>query len=501
MKFYELPPAIDAVLEETSVRPFARVCFMKADGTEVYVKDSDILSCVITSYKSSEGGIINAGKIILNNSKDLYSIEADNEYTTDLNVLIWYAFGNSENCYLRFNLFVDKNGFQVQETGFNEKTTTIKLVDLSVKMDNASLQKNWTDSEVAVHKVVCDKTQPEKSLVHIIAKRAGIEARDINCGELPFNIAYVVIENTAWKELCALARAYNACVECGKDQTLSFIESPYDLENEFSEDSGFFLNEKNITHYRFFNNNESYANNIRLKYTRYVETQRQELWTYSDAPVWYDENMNPYYPFTGDTREIIKDNDYQAIYTAKNGEGKSRNVVYAEEVTTAEDFLRDMVVDGENRFSLVQYDTTTYRDRAVIQLDRNDNLIGLYKASIYGKAIISETNFCVFVKDENEIAEHGQISKNVTSKYLSDDEFDGLPFYERRARDYLAESKKDTKGYYVTTFLPLIHARVDACMDMRLKENGNIKKVRIEQLTFRYKKDEAFSSEFFVKTV
>ena len=142
MKFYELPPAIDAVLEETSVRPFARVCFMKADGSEVYAKDSDILSCVITSYKSSEGGIINAGEIILNNSKDLYSIEADNEYTTDLNVLIWYAFGNSENCYLRFNLFVDKNGFQVQETGFNEKTTTIKLVELSVKMDNASLQKN-----------------------------------------------------------------------------------------------------------------------------------------------------------------------------------------------------------------------------------------------------------------------------------------------------------------------------------------------------------------------
>ena len=210
MKFYELPPAISSVIEDIGTRPFARVCFLKADGTEVYVKDSDILSCVITSYKSSEGGIINSGEIILNNTQGLYSIETDSEYTTDLNVLIWYAFGNSENCYLRFNLFVDKNGFQVQETGFNEKITTIKLVDLSVKMDNASLQKNWTDSEVAVHKVVCDKTQPEKSLVHIIAKRAGIEARDINCGELPFNIAYVVIENTAWKELCALARAYNA---------------------------------------------------------------------------------------------------------------------------------------------------------------------------------------------------------------------------------------------------------------------------------------------------
>lgn len=501
MKFYQLPPAMDAALENTSVRPFARVCFLKADGTEVFVKDTDIISCVITSYKSTEGGIINSGELVLNNTLGLYSIETDSEYTSDLNVQIWYAFGNSENSYLRFNLFVDKNGFQVQQTGFFEKLTTIKLVDLSVKMDNASLQKNWTDSEVLVHKVVCDKTQPENSLVHILAKRAGINACDINCASLPFYIPYVVVENTAWKELCSLAKAYNACVECGKDMTLSFSESPYDKENNYSEESGFFLTEDTITHYRFFNNNETYANNIRLKYTRYVETERQELWSYSDAPVWYDEEMKPYYPFTGDTREIIKDSDYQALYTAKNSEGKSRNVVYAEELTTAEDFLNEMVTDGENAFTLSHYDTKTYRDRAIIQLNRNDKLIGLYKASIFGKAIISETNFCVFVKDEEEIKKSGQISKNVTSKYLSDDQFEGLPFYERRARDFLAESKKDTKGWYLTTYLPLIHARVDACMDMRLKVGGNIKKVRIEQLTFRYKKDEAFSSEFFVKSV
>lgn len=86
MKFYELPPAISSVIEDTGTRPFARVCFLKADGTEVYVKDSDILSCVITSYKSSEGGIINGGEIILNNTQGLYSIETDSEYTTDLNV-------------------------------------------------------------------------------------------------------------------------------------------------------------------------------------------------------------------------------------------------------------------------------------------------------------------------------------------------------------------------------------------------------------------------------
>ena len=93
------------------------------------------------------------------------------------------------------------------------------------------------------------------------------------------------------EELCALAKTYDAVVECGKDLTLSFIESPYDRENEYSEESCFTLDEKKITHYRFFNNNDKYANNVRLKYTRYVQTKRQELWSYSDAPMWYDEDM------------------------------------------------------------------------------------------------------------------------------------------------------------------------------------------------------------------
>ena len=54
-------------------------------------------------------------------------------------------------------------------------------------------------------------------------------------------------------------------------------------------------------------------------------------------------------------------------------------------------------------------------------------------------------------------------------------------------------------GYYLTTYIPLIHARVGAFMDIRLSENGAIKKVKIEELTFRYKKEEPFSSEIWVK--
>ena len=497
MRFYELPPEVENKIRDTDSRPFVRVVFELADG-DVYIPDSDILECVATSYNTEAGGIVNSGELLL---KGLYDVEHNAEYTTGLGVQIWYCFGERENTFFRFHLFVDDNGFQSQETGYLDKTTKVRLIDLSSKLDDTKLQHNWTDAQTVVHSVVCDRTNPENSLVHIIAKRGGLNANEINCGSLPFDIPYVVVVGSAWKELCALAKAYDAVVECGKDLTLSFIESPYDVENEYSEDSDFTLDETQITHYRFFNNNDKYANNVRLKYTRYVQTERQELWSYSDAPVWYDEDMKPYYPFTDDSRKIISDNDYQAFYTAKNEEGKTRNVVYADQLDSEQDFLDAMEVTGEDKPVVIQYDTTTFKDRAIVQLGRDGKLIGLRKASITGRAIISETNYSIFVKDDNEIAAKGQIVKNVTSKFLSDDLFEDEPFCQRRAKDLLQECINCKGAYYLTTYIPLIHARVGAFMDIRLNEKSSFKKVRIDELTFRYKNEEAFSSEIWVTRV
>ena len=503
MRFYELPPEVENKIRDTDSRPFVRVVF-ELSGGDVYIPDSDILECVTTSYKTEDGGIVNFGELLL---KGLYDVEHNSEYTTGLGVQIWYCFGSRENTFFRFHLFVDDNGFQSQETGYLDKTTKVRLIDLSSILDDTKLQRNWTDAQTVVHAKVSDRLHPENSLVHIIAARGGINAAEINSGSLPLDVPYVVVAGSAWKELCALAKAYDAVVECGKDLTLSFIESPYDTENDYSEESCIQLNEEDITHYRFFNNNDKYANNVRLKYTRYVQTERQELWSYSDAPVWYDEDMRPYYPFTDDSRKIISDTDYQAIYTAKNEEGKTRNVVYADQLDSEEDFIDAMEVTGPStgsgtgRPSVIQYDTTTYKDRAIIQLSRDGQLIGLRKASITGRAIISETNYSVFVKDDNEIASKGQIVKNITSKYLSDDLFENEPFCQRRAKDFLQECINCKGAYYLTTYLPLIHARVGAFMDIRLNKDSAFKKVRIDELTFRYKKEEAFSSEIWVTRV
>lgn len=500
MRFYELPPEVESKIRDTESRPFVRVVFELAGG-DVYICDRDVLDCVMTSYKSEDGGIINLGELLLDNTSGEYDFERNEELVPGLGVQIWYCFGDRTNTFFRFHMFVDDDGFQIQETGFSNKTCKIKLVDLSKKLDDTKLQRNWTDAQVVVHACVCGKLDPHESLVHIIAARGGIGPAEINCGTLLFDVPYVVIAGSAWKELCALAKAYDAVVECGKDLTLSFIESPYDGEKEFYDDSGFSLNENEITHYRFFNNNDKYANNVRLKYTRYVQTERQELWNYSDAPVWYDEDMQPYYPFSDDNRAIIKDNDYEAIYTAKNEEGKTRNVVFADQLDSEEEFVEGMEVTGKDKPVVIQYDTTTYRDRAIVQLGRDGKLVGVRKAFITGRAIISEPNYSVFVKDDDEIIAHGQIVKNVTSKFLSDDLYEGEPFCQRRAKDLLKESINCKGGYYLTTYLPLIHARVGAFMDIRLNKNSALKKVRIDELTFRYKKDDAFSSEIWVTRI
>lgn len=500
MRFYELPPEVESKIRDTESRPFVRVVFELAGG-DVYICDSDVLDCVMTSYKSEDGGIINLGELLLDNTSGEYDFERNEELVPGLGVQIWYCFGERTNTFFRFHMFVDDDGFQIQETGFSNKTCKIKLVDLSKKLDDTKLQRNWTDAQVVVHACVCGKLDPHESLVHIIAARGGITPSEINCGTLLFDVPYVVIAGSAWKELCALAKAYDAVVECGKDLTLSFIESPYDGEKEFYDESDYELTENDITHFRFFNNREKYANNVRLKYTRYVQTERQELWSYSDAPVWYDEDIQPYFPFTDDSRKIISDTDYQAIYTAKNDEGKTRNVVYADQIDSEETFLDAIEATGEDKPVVVQYDTTTYRDRAIVQLGRDGKLIGVRKTSITGRAIISEPNYSVFVKDDDEIIAHGQIVKNVTSKFLSDDLYEGEPFCQRRAKDLLKESINCKGGYYLTTFLPLIHARVGAFMDIRLNAQSGFKKVRIDELTFRYKKENCFSTELWVTRI
>ena len=54
MKFYEVPPEVENAIRNTEIRPFVRIVFELAGG-DVYIRDSDILECVMTSYKNEDG--------------------------------------------------------------------------------------------------------------------------------------------------------------------------------------------------------------------------------------------------------------------------------------------------------------------------------------------------------------------------------------------------------------------------------------------------------------
>ena len=91
--------------------------------------------------------------------------------------------------------------------------------------------------------------------------------------------------------------------------------------------------------------------------------------------------------------------------------------------------------------------------------------------------------------------------RKMRSEKQLDDLFENEPFCQRRAKDLLQDCINCKGGYYLTTYLPLIHARVGAFMDIRLNAQSGFKKVRIDELTFRYKKEEAFSSEIWVTRI
>jgi hypothetical protein len=103
----------------------------------------------------------------------------------------------------------------------------IGLRDLSAKLRKTDESRNWSAPAVFTYSVVCDKTQPEKSLVHGIAQRAGLSVTDIDCSTIPVTLPYVKLRKNIWAELSSLVTAYRCHLECAPEKPLVFAHSPY----------------------------------------------------------------------------------------------------------------------------------------------------------------------------------------------------------------------------------------------------------------------------------
>jgi hypothetical protein len=503
MKFYEVSDVLQNLILDKESRPFVRIEMdLLGDNNFTFISDTDIIECEINSYQEQAGGIVNVGTLLLDNSSNSYSPEIHDELVPGLNIHVWYCIGNTENAFHRFSLFVDDNGFQSMGDGFDDKTTKLALVDYSYYLKKTDEEENWTEDVMVVHAVACDKSESETSLVHCIAARAGLTANDIDCDYLPYELPFVKLTNDVWSELSLLATAYKARVECGKDSLLTFAHSPYDSDYvSETENAEITLTDDDIIFYRRYDDLEKYKNSLRMKWTHFIKVDSSELWSYADSPVWYDENLTPSYPFCCSTREIETNENYEAQYSYTGATGEIYPVVYAEEIDDLETFTENLVCEN-GAISVLVYNTTTYKDKALIQLKATDSDI-LYKATIHGKAIIEEQNFSNYLNNDQEILRCGIRVSNVTNKYFSDSLFEGIPFYERWGIDTLADLSKQKRGYFIKTNLPLFNAQAGAFVGIDLKDNCGVTedKTVITEFMLKYKKCAAFVTSMWVSSV
>lgn len=501
MRFYDIGEDRERRLRDETEHVFPRIELCLDDGSTNFIPDSDILECEINSYREKAGGYVNCGLLVLDNRRSRYNSAEHPELKAGMQVFIHYAITDDSDSFHRFTLYVDNSGFQSVGDGTRKNTCTVKLIDYSSYLKATNEERDWMTEEKALDAEYCNKADPHNSLVHIIAGKAGLTENDIDCDTLKFTVPYVKFTLNVWEELCLLAEACKAHVECTKDKVLTFAYSPYDNDYTAETEASWKLDGDSITDYRIFERADEYKNTIRMKWTHYSRTDRVKLWSYNDEPKVFDSvNRRSVYPFGDGTRDIEKYDSYEAVYTVTDADGKTYAVVQADEVDDAET-LEANISDSENCIEVLNYNTTAKPDRALIRLNA-PHPTDLIRCEIWGKAVIAEQNFSNFIRNAAGVANYGTKAENITNKYMSDTAIDGIPFYERWGIDTLEEKSRFRKGMFIKTNQALFHARAGALISIDLVDSCGVyeEKAEILELVLRYRKDAAFETSLLLTT-
>jgi hypothetical protein len=360
--------------------------------------------------------------------------------------------------------------------------------------------RDWTIPAVFTYSVVCDKAHPGKSLVHGIAKRAGLSGNDIDCSTIQVTLPYIRLKKDIWSELSSLATAYRCHLECPVEKPLVFVHSPYQAEPLMNEGCSHTFTGEDIFFLRKTSRAELYRNAVRLKINLPVSLENQEIWRYDDPPVFYDELLQTHYLFKYPLVREIEAGKYEGRYRITDTNGKERSVIYADEIDTKDEAENRLDYDG-GPFLYTHYDVTTHHDRAILTLKKAADG-DLYKAAIYGKPIILDLNRSCFIRDSEAINQFGTVALNVTGSYFSEHEIQGktgtkVPQYEDWAIRELAERVQTRREFTVKTHRALFNARVGARVKIQIK-NEELAGL-IEAFSFRYKRDEAFVAAFKIR--
>jgi hypothetical protein len=490
MKFYEIDHALVEAIEagDKPVRVRIQINFT-GNGSFESVFEQDILEADFYGLKEVAGGTTARGEVLLNNPRGIYSYTSAGPGTQ---VKVSFSLGDGLPWFERFVFYIDDNGIQDIRGPGRKRFVRLGLKDLSAKLRKTDEARDWTAPAIFTYSVICDKTQPEKSLVHGIAQRAGLGVTDIDCSTIPVTLPYARLRKNIWAELSELATAYRCHLECAPEKPLVFAHSPYQMEPLQEDEYSYTFTGETIFYLRKTARAELYRNTVRLKINLPVELEKQEIWRYNEAPVLYNDDLQAHYPFKYPLVREIEAGEYEARYRIIEPNGKERAVVYADNVDTkGEAESRLEYEDGPFFYST--YDVTTHHDRAILTIAKEADG-DVYKAVIYGRPIVLDVNRSCFLHDSKGITAYGTAALNITGSYFSEYEINGKPQYEDWVIRELTERLQNKREFTVKTHRGLFNARVGA--KVRILTQRELLKGTINSFTFRYRKDEAFQSSF-----
>ena len=502
MKFYEIDGALQEAIAAGD-KPIRLKIDIQVAGHFESVFENDIIEADFYGLKEAAGGTSSRGEILID--VGMGSREWGIGGHVGSEVRVYFSMGEGLPFFLRFVFYVDDRGFQDVRGPGRKRFVFIGLRDLSYKLRKTDETRDWTAPAVFTYSVVCDKSKPEKSLVHGIAQRAGLGVSDIDCSTIPVTLPYVKLTKNIWAELSSMATAYRCHLECPVEKPLVFAHSPYQINeqltvnNEQCRDDIYLFRGEDVFYFRKISRAELYRNTVRLKVNMPVSLERQEIWRYDEHPVFYDEFLQAHYPFKYPLVREIEAGKYEAKYKVRDTDGKERNVIFADEIDTQEEAENRLDYDG-GAFSYAHYDVTTYHDKAVLTLQK-ENDGDLYRASIFGRPIILELNRSCFIRDIDAVNQYGTVALNVTGSYFSEYKIQRgnvtVAQYEDWVIRELEERLQNRREYTVKTHRALFNARVGAKVKIKTKKEEM--EGTIFSFHFRYRKNEAFVASFKIR--
>jgi len=488
MKFYQIDSALQEAVNAANKPVRVKIEIQLSNHFES-VFEQDIVEANFFGLKETAGGTSARGELLLENHQGIYSYSAAGPGTQ---VKVSFSIGEGLPYFQRFVFYIDDNGIQDIRGPGRRRYVRLGLRDFSAVLRKTDEANDWTAPAVFTYSVICDKTLPQKSLVHGIAQRVGLAVNDIDCSTIQVTLPYVKLRRNIWAELSSLATAYRCHLECPVEKPLVFAHSPYQVEPLAGNEYSYIFTGSDIFYLRKTARAELYRNSIRLKINLPVSLEKQEIWKYDDPPVFYDDFLQAHYPFKYPLVREIEAGKYEARYRVIDANGKERNVIYADEVDTRELAQTRLDYDG-GAFSYSYYDVYTHHDRAILTL-RKENDGDLYHASIHGRPIVLDLNRSFFIRYDRGISQYGTVALNVTGAYFSEYEVNGHPHYEDWVVRELAERLQRRREFTVKTHRGLFNARVGA--KVQVTANREQLKGTINAFSFRYRKDRAFIAAF-----